>query len=134
MEFKAYFKDLKISPRKLRFIMPEIKKLKPVEAMEKLFYSPKRGAKVFYKAIKSAVDNAKQSLKTDDNLLKFKVLTVEEGHKLKRFRPGGRGGVKPYVHRFSHLKIILETVEKSLPLKVKTKTEETKTQKHGSKS
>lgn len=134
MEFKAYFKDLKISPRKLRFIMPEIKKLTPAEAMERLFYSTKRGAKIFYKAIKSAVDNAKQSLKTNDSLLKFKVLTVEEGHKLKRYRPGGRGGVKPYVHRFSHLKIVLETVEKPLPLKVKSKSEETKKQKHGSKS
>lgn len=112
MEVRTYIKNVKISPKKLRFLLPAVKKLKPVEAIDYLFYTPKKGAKILYKAIQSALANAKNRLKTDENLLKFKLLTVEEGQKLKRFRPGGRGTVKPIVRRFSHIKIVLEANSK----------------------
>lgn len=107
MEATVYLKNLHITAKKLRFLLPEIKKLSPSQALEKLYYSPKRGALVFYKAIKSAIDNAKYTLKVDSNLLKFKVLTVEQGNALKRYRPGGRGTAKPYKKRYSHIKIVL---------------------------
>jgi len=40
-------------------------------------------------------------------------LAVDEGRKLKRFRPGGRGTVKPIVRRFSHLTIVLTDEKKN---------------------
>ena len=98
-------------------MLPEIKKMRPTDALEKLFYHPKKPAKIFYKAIKSAVNNAKLTLKTSEDLLRFKLLTVEEGRKLKRFQPGAKGTVKPILKRYAHIKIVL-TAEKS---KVKTK-------------
>ncbi|MCX7880905.1 MAG: 50S ribosomal protein L22 [Patescibacteria group bacterium] len=112
MEAKAYIKNVKISPKKLRFLLPEVKKLKPLEALDYLFYTPKKGARILYQALKSAIDNAKKTLKIKEDLLKFKVLTVEEGQKLKRYQPGGRGTVKPIVKRMSHIKVILESEEK----------------------
>jgi hypothetical protein len=33
---------------------------------------------------------------------------------LKRFRPGGRGMVKPYAHKFSHIIVTLEPVKRSV--------------------
>jgi large subunit ribosomal protein L22 len=113
MEFKAYIKNLRISPKKLRFLLPEIKKLKPVEALDYLYYTPNKGAKILYQAIKSAIANAKNSQKIDENLLKFKLLTVEQGFAFKRFRPGGRGTVKPYKKRTAHIKIVLESQQES---------------------
>lgn len=107
MESKTYIKDLKISPRKLRFLLPGIKKLGPAKAMDFLNYTPNKGARMFYQAIKSAITSAKMVLKTTDNMLKFRVLTVEEGQKLRRFNPGGRGTAKPYVKRSSHIRIVL---------------------------
>lgn len=117
MEATAYFKNLHISAKKLRFILPEIKKMTPSESLTRLFYSPKKGARVFYKAIKSAIDNAKYALKVSDDLLEFKLFTVEQGNALKRFRPGGRGTAKPYKKKYSHIKIVLtvKQAKKSVP-------------------
>jgi len=70
-------------------------------------YSPKNGAKILKNAIKSAIDALKSSLKIDENQLKFKALAVNEGRRLKRYQSGGRGTVKPIVHRYSHLTIVL---------------------------
>jgi len=111
MEIKAYIKNLKISPKKLRLLLPEIKKIGPSKSLTYLFYSPKKPARIFYKAIKSAIDSAKSVFKINEDLLKFKLLTVEEGRKLKRYQPGGRGTMKPFMRLSSHIKIILEAKE-----------------------
>ncbi len=113
MESKTYLKNIAISPKKLRFYLKAVKKLTPVEAMEKLFYGSQKATKILYQALKSAIANAKQTLKIDENLLKFKVLTIEEGQKLKRYRPGSRGMVKPIIKRRSHIKIVLVADKKN---------------------
>jgi large subunit ribosomal protein L22 len=124
MEKKFVFKNLPISPKKLRFLLPPLRKISPVGALDYLFYMPKKGAKILRKAIKSAIDAVKSSLKIEENKLKFKTLAVDEGRKLKRFRPGGRGTVKPIVRRFSHLTIVLTDEEKNekKQLKIKKKS------------
>jgi len=144
MESKTYIKNIKISPKKLRFLLPAIKKLTPVQALNNLMYTPKKAARFFYTAIKSAVNNAKNTLKTNEDLLKFKLLTVEEGQKLKRFKPGGRGTAKIILRRFSHIKIILEAPtllkkpgeKKIMPSKIKPEIKEIKVNKpkNGTKS
>ncbi|MFN4212563.1 MAG: 50S ribosomal protein L22 [Microgenomates group bacterium] len=134
MEIATYIKNIKISPKKLRFLLPEIKKLKPAEALDCLLYTPKKGAKIFYKAIKSAIDNAKNVLKIREDLLRFKLLTVEEGGRLKRYRPGGRGTVKPIVRRMSHIKIILKAENKKEEDKRKTLNSKSKAESHKMKS
>lgn len=108
MEIRGYFKDLKVPPKKLRFFLEEIKKLSPNEALDYLYYSKKKPAQFFYKAIASVIASAKNTFKIDANLLKFKLLTVEEGRTLKRAKPGGRGAAKPIKRHFAHIKIILE--------------------------
>lgn len=111
MESKAYIKNIRISPKKLRFLLSEIKKRKPRDVLDYLFYTSNKSAKIFYKAIKSAVDNAKNNLKLNENDLVFKTLTVEEGRKLRRYRAGGRGIAKPLVRRYSHIKIVLKSTQ-----------------------
>ncbi|MEK7110176.1 MAG: uL22 family ribosomal protein [Patescibacteria group bacterium] len=112
METKAYFINLPVSPKKARFYLPAIKKLKPVESLEYLMYESTDASVILYKAIKSAISSARQILKVEDNLLEFKLLSVEQGQKLKRFRPGSRGNAKPISRRMSHIKIILEVKNK----------------------
>lgn len=107
MESLSYFKNLRVSPKKMRFMLPEIKKLKPFEALDYLMYSPRRTAKVYYKALQSAIENAKNTLKVSPDVLQFKLLTVEQGPVMKRFQPGSRGTAQPIKKRFSHLKIAL---------------------------
>ena len=107
MEVKTYIKNLKISPRKLRYLLPTIKKMSPYESLHSLLYMQKKAARFYYQAIKSAISNAKSTFKVDEKLLKFKTLTVEEGMRLKRFQPGGRGTAKPYKKRSAHIRIVL---------------------------
>lgn len=106
-ESKTYIKNINISPKKLRFYLKSIKKMTPISAMNYLFYGQQRAIKILYQAVKSAINNAKNSLKVTEDLLKFKLFIVEEGLKLKRYRPGGRGRPKPIMKRKSHIKIVL---------------------------
>ena len=134
MEKTFYFKNLPISPKKLRFLLPELKKMSPFASLDYLEYLPKKGAKILKKAIKNAIEAAKLSLKINENELKFKTLAVDEGRKLKRYRPGGRGTAKPIVRRFAHLKIVLaakedEIKQKEKPLVEKNKKKEEKVEK-----
>mgnify|MGYP003729964135 CR=1 FL=1 len=126
MEKVFYFKNLPISPKKLRLLLFGLKNIKPVLSLEYLEYLPKKGAKILKKAIKSAIDTTKSSLKIDENELKFRTLAVDGGRKLKRYRPGARGTVKPIFRRFSHLKIILMTKKNDLEQKVEKKLKKIK--------
>jgi len=116
METKAYFVNLPVSPKKARFYLPAIKKLKPAESLEFLMYENTDASEILYKAIKSAISSARQILKVEDDLLNFKLLSVEQGQKLKRYRPGSRGNAKPINRRMSHIKIILEANKSVKPV------------------
>ena len=113
MESKSYVKNVKVTSKKLRFLLDDVRKMDPYKALEHLYYTPKKSAKILYKAIKSAIDNAKAKSK-DNTQLKFKTLLVEEGRKLKRFRAGGRGTHKQIIRRYSHIKVILESANKDI--------------------
>lgn len=119
MEIKAFQKNAKISPKKTRFLLDSIRSMTPEQAVDALYYMPHKSAKILRAVIKSALANATNTLKIDSHLLQFKSLSVDQGNKLKRFRAGGRGTAKPYVHELSHIAVILET-KKSAPQKQST--------------
>ena len=114
MEIRAYIKNVKVSPKKLRFLIDAIKKMKPDSALDFLYYTNKKTARILYQALKSAIANANQIQNLDRESIKFKTIMIEEGQKLKRYRPGGRGGVKPFVRLHSHIKIVLKASEKKI--------------------
>lgn len=107
MEAKASVTDVHSTPKKLRILLTDIKKMTPVKAMDLLFYSPKKSAMILYKVIKSAVDNAKATLQIDANLLEFRLLKVDQGHALRRYNPGSRGTSKPYRKQFAHIQVVV---------------------------
>jgi len=112
MEAKASVTDVHTTPKKLRTLLRDVKKMTPVKAMDHLLYSPKKSANILYKVIKSAVDNAKATLQIDVNLLIFKLLKVDQGHALRRYNPGSRGNAKPYRKQFSHISVVVGLPEK----------------------
>lgn len=119
MESTTYIKNVFCSPKKIRFAVAEIRRMSPAHALEHLYYTTKKPSRLLHTAVKSAVTNATAALKTDSNLLQFKAIIIEEGRVLKRYRPGGRGGVNPRKKRYSHIKIVLGTKDV-----VTTKSEE----------
>ncbi|OGK56030.1 50S ribosomal protein L22 [Candidatus Roizmanbacteria bacterium RIFCSPLOWO2_02_FULL_38_10] len=107
MEVQAYIKHIKISPKKLRFLVTDIKSKTPQEALELLPLSSKRGANFLYKAIQSAVSNAKTRITSDIADLRFKEILVESGAALKRYRAASKGRANTYKRRSSHIKVVL---------------------------
>jgi len=106
MDFISTQKFELTSPRKLREVVYLIKKMTPVEAVEKLPYLPKRAGVPLRKVIMTAIANAKQE-EVSGNDLVFKEIQIGEGPRLKRYRAGARGRAKPYKRRMSHIRVVL---------------------------
>lgn len=81
---KYFNKNLMISPRKLRLLADNIKKLSPVDALTRLKFTNTKAARVMIKALQNVISDAKNNFNLDANTLKFDLLKVDEGEKLKR--------------------------------------------------
>ena len=110
MQIIAIQKFVRMSPKKIRVILPLFKKLGPSEAVEVLPHLGKKAAEPLIKVIGSAIANARQKGISDRDLL-FKEIQINEGPRLKRGRAGARGRLKPYKRRMSHIRVVLETKE-----------------------
>lgn len=124
MESLTYQKNLKISPKKMRMIRENVVKLTPHDALDYLYYSPLKSARMYYKVLKSAISNATNTLKVQPDMLQFKLLTIEEGRRLKRYRAGSKGMAKPFVREYCHVKVIL--VEKETTQTKKAQAQKSK--------
>lgn len=100
-------KFVKITPRKLRLIADMVRKMSPSEAMETLPFVNRNGVAEVKKTINTAIANARVKGMNEENL-KFKTLEINEGPRLKRFRPVSRGMAHGYVRQMSHIRVVLE--------------------------
>ena len=107
-EFIATQKYLLMSPRKVRAVVAVIKKMKPVEAVEKLPFVQKRAGAELAKVIKNAITSAKNAGVADTDLV-FKEIQIGEGPRLKRGKAVSRGMWHPFKRRMSHIRVILTT-------------------------
>lgn len=78
----------------------------PLEAIGILKNLPQRPAVYISKTIASALANVRNRKLSEENF-RLKSLVVEQGPRLKRFRPASMGKGVPVVHRTSHLKVVL---------------------------
>ena len=108
MKSKAIARYVRISPRKVRLIMDQIRGKKVEEAFNSLTFAPQRGASMVKKLIDSAVANAEQSSDIDVDNLYIKRIFADEGPTLKRFRPRAMGRATRVRKRTSHLTVILD--------------------------
>lgn len=107
MEAKAIAKYVRISPLKVQFICDEIRGLQVEEALAKLEFTTKRGAKELYKVLKSAVANAENNLSLDRSDLYVKEAYANDGPTMKRFRPKAKGMAYPILKRSSHIGVVV---------------------------
>lgn len=111
-EVSATIKYLRTSPKKLRAVARVIRKLSPTAALTQLQFMPKRATGPLAESLKSALANATNNLKLNIENLKIKTIEIGEGPRLKRFRAVSRGTAHQYKHRTSHIRIVLEEMEK----------------------
>jgi large subunit ribosomal protein L22 len=119
---------IRTSPRKLREIASLVRNMTPQEALETLPHMRKRAANPILKALKTVIANAGQKGANVNNLT-LKEIQINEGPVYKRWRAGGRGMVKPYQKKTSHIRIIVEAKEEKKSAPKKTEKKETKTKK-----
>lgn len=108
MEARAVARYIRISPRKVRLVMDEIRGRGVGEALNALTFSPQKGAYLLRKLISSAVANAEQNANVDVDALYIKEIFANEGPMLKRFQPRALGRATRIRKRTSHLTVVLD--------------------------
>ncbi|MBW2118904.1 MAG: 50S ribosomal protein L22 [Deltaproteobacteria bacterium] len=108
METSAVAKFVRISPRKIRLIMDQVRGKKVEEALNMLSFAPQKGALILKKLINSAVAYAEQNSGVDVDALLVKRVYADEGPTLKRFRPRAQGRATKIRKRSSHLTVVLD--------------------------
>jgi large subunit ribosomal protein L22 len=107
MEASAVARYIRISPRKVRLIMDELRGRKVEEALNMLSFTPQKGGRILKKLINSAVANAQQNSGVDVDKLFIYRMFADEGPTLKRFSPRAQGRATRILKRTSHLTVIL---------------------------
>ncbi len=102
-------KNLKVSPRKLRLIVNNIKTLDPVTVLSRLKFTNTNAARLLVKCLEDAIASAKNNYKLIPQTLKFKEMRVDEGMKIKRMDKshGSRFSRGIIMKRHSRLVIVL---------------------------
>jgi large subunit ribosomal protein L22 len=108
MEARAVAKYVRISPRKARLVMDQLRGKNVEEALNLLNFAPQKSAYIVKKLISSAVANAEENSEIDVDTLFIKSIYADEGPTLKRFRPRAMGRATRIRKRTSHLTVILE--------------------------
>jgi large subunit ribosomal protein L22 len=108
METRAVARFVRISPRKIRLIMDQVRGKQVGEALNMLSFAPQRGARILKKLISSAIANAEQNTDVDVDSLFILRVYADEGPTLKRWRPRALGRATRIKKRTSHLTVILD--------------------------
>jgi len=107
MEINAVTRYVRIAPRKLRLVADLVRGYKVNEALNFVKFTPKKGAKIVYKTLMSAVSNANQKGTLDVDSLYVKTIYVDEGPAMKRYLPRAQGRATLIKKKSSHLVITL---------------------------
>ena len=105
---KAYAKNVRISPKKLRVVAEVIRWEKATEALKFLKFAPKKWADILYKILHSAVKNAENNNSQDPSLLNVDTLIINKWIVYKRWNSVSRWRMHPILKRTSNVKLELQ--------------------------
>lgn len=130
---KAYLKNYRQSPRKVRLVADLVRGKSYEKAMTELSFLPKRASEAIAKLISSAAANAENNFKKNKSDLFVKEIRVDQGITMKRIRPRSRGMAHRINKRTSNVIVTLavrgeDGKKKTAPV-TETKTETKPAQK-----
>ncbi len=111
---KAFFKNYRQAPRKVRLVASLVKGKNVGQAIVELDFLAKRAGLPIKKLLLSAVANAKNMGLDTENLF-IKELRVDKGIVMKRMMPAAMGTGHRINKRTSHLNLLL--AERVMPVK-----------------
>jgi len=111
MEVTAKLRYLRIAPRKVRLVADLVRGKSVEEATHILNFTRKRAAKPLLKLLNSAVTNASHNFQLKKENLYISKILVNEGPKLKRWRPRARGVTYEIQKKTSHITLVLTEMD-----------------------
>jgi large subunit ribosomal protein L22 len=107
MEVRSVSRFLRISPHKARLVADLVRGKAVDDALTILKFTPKKSARMVNKTLRSAVASAKDTNLLDVDNLFVKTILVDEGPRLKRWRPRAMGRATRIIKRTSHITLVL---------------------------
>lgn len=107
MQAQATARMMRVSPRKVRLLLDEVRGKGIAEAMRILSVSGKPSARDVAKVVRSAAANAENNKNMAPQTLRVVACWAGEGPTLKRFKPRSRGRVSPILRRTSHVTVVV---------------------------
>jgi large subunit ribosomal protein L22 len=111
-EVTAKLRYARISPQKCRLVADTVRGQAAGNALSTLKFMPKKGAKIVYKVLWSAVENARENAGLDVDDLKVSQIYVDEAPQLKRFAARAKGRGTRIVKRNSHITVAVSDGKK----------------------
>ena len=113
---KASASFVRISPRKVRYVIDLIRRKRVEEAQGILNGSPRRAADIVRKLLNQAVDAAVKNSNAQSSNLVISKIMADGGPTMKRFRAASMGRASVIRKRTSHITIELDQIKGSLPV------------------
>ncbi|HSK69353.1 MAG TPA: 50S ribosomal protein L22 [Candidatus Limnocylindria bacterium] len=104
----ASVKHVRVSSRKAKLIIDQIRGKDLGEALAILRLTPHAASPVLFKLIESAAANAVNNLDMDRDSLYVAEIYANPGPTLKRFMPKARGSASSMLRRTSHFGVVLD--------------------------
>jgi len=108
MEARAVGKYLRVSAQKTRLVADMVRGKKVDEALILLRFTPKKSGRLITKVLRSAMANAENAKSFDLEKLYIKIIKIDQGPRLKRFRPRAMGRATRIIKPSSHITVVLQ--------------------------
>ena len=107
MEVRAISKYLRVSAQKTRLVADMVRGKDVGEALILLRFTPKKSGRLITKTLRSAIANAESAHTLEADKLFIKTIMIDQGPRLKRFRPRAMGRATRIIKPSSHITIVL---------------------------
>ena len=112
MEAKARQTNIKMTARKLRRVINEVRGKAVTDALDMLRFMPYFAAKVVEKNVKAAAANAFEMAGVKSDALKVSEIFADESVTYKRGKPRAQGRIYKRLKRTSHLTVKVSDIAK----------------------
>lgn len=120
MKFIAIQKNTRQTPRKVRLVANQVKKLSLEQALKQLAIIERKSTLVLLKTVKQAIANAQNNHGIPASQLEIESITVNEAPRLRRFRAVSRGRAHGIIKRNSHITVTLRQIAAETTAEAKT--------------
>ena len=105
--WRAVHRFARVSPRKARLVIDLIRGQRVNAAQDILRFTPKRSSALVDKVLRSAIANASED-EADVRSLYVVTAKIDEGPRMRRWRPKDRGRAHAILKRLSHIVVEVE--------------------------